>query len=147
MPSRPRPAQVSAKTAYPPIAIPEELKSKVNIAMQQVRSNQPVEALALYTEILTASQICSQSLSNGKALPADQGPLQGNCGISPQPSASPRVCRSVFPALLSPLRIRFHPEPLPIAPRRSTERRAAGIHYYRGLAYTALRTGTKPPRT
>ena len=41
--------------ASPTIEIPEELRSKVSIAGQHARSNQAAEALALYTEVLSAS--------------------------------------------------------------------------------------------
>ncbi|HYP06952.1 MAG TPA: hypothetical protein VER03_12035, partial [Bryobacteraceae bacterium] len=59
----PDPAAASAATPAPPAPkkvglpvseVPDELKSKASIAAQHARSNQTAEALALYTELLTA---------------------------------------------------------------------------------------------
>src|SRR5690349_18779666 len=41
--------------ASPALEIPDEFRTKVNIAGQLARANQPAEALKAYTEILTAS--------------------------------------------------------------------------------------------
>jgi tetratricopeptide (TPR) repeat protein len=51
---KPDPPVLSKTPVTPEIEIPDELKSKVSMAMQHVRSNEAAEAMVLFNEILAA---------------------------------------------------------------------------------------------
>lgn len=130
----------------PSIEIPEELRSKVSIAGQQVRSNQTAEALALYTEILTASpNLFTIALERGKLYQQSKDYPKAIADFTTAINFRPmeyfeayfRRCIVHYESGDSTKAVADCSKAIEINPT------AAEYYYYRGLAYTALRTWDK----
>lgn len=138
-------APVAKKAALPVSEIPDELKSKVSIAAQHVRSNELAQALALYTEVLTAKgDLFTIAVERGKVFQQTKDHTKAIADFSSAIQQSPAHYEAYFRRCVSyhdtgafakaiadcSKAIELHPDP-------------AEYYYYRGLAHTAMRTWDK----
>jgi tetratricopeptide (TPR) repeat protein len=132
--------------ASPTIEIPEELRSKVSIAGQHARSNQIAEALALYSEVLSGSpNLFTVAFERGKlhqqAKDYPKAIADFTTAINFRPmeyfEAYFRRCIVYYETGDHTKSITDCSKAIEINPT------VAEYYYYRGLAYTALRTWDK----
>jgi tetratricopeptide (TPR) repeat protein len=130
----------------PTIEIPDELKSKVNIAAQKARANQAAEALALYTEILTASpNLFTVAVERGKLYQQVKDHANAIADFSTAINFRPmEYFEAYFHRCISYYESGDHAKAIPDCSKAiEINPGAAEYYYYRGLAYTALRTWDK----
>ena len=139
-------AQVSAKTPLtPPIAIPDELKSKVNIAMQQVKANQPVEAMTLFTELLAAKpDLFTILVERGKLYQQTQDHAKAIADFTAAIAHRPSYVDAFFRRCLSLYETGSYASAIADCSKAIELNDAPPeFHFYRGLAHTATRTWDK----
>ena len=132
--------------ASPTIEIPDELKSKAAIAAQQARANQPAEALASYTEILTAGpNLFTIAVERGKLYQQTKDHAKAVADFTTAINFRPmEYFEAYFRRCISYYEIGDHAKAIPDCSKAiEINPGAAEYYYYRGLAYTALRTWDK----
>jgi tetratricopeptide (TPR) repeat protein len=132
--------------ASPTLEIPDEFKTKVNIAGQLTRANQPAEALKAYTEVLTASpNLFTIALERGKLYQQTSDHAKAIADFTTAINFRPmeyyeayfRRCMSYYHSGDHATAVSDCSKAIEINPG------AAEYYYYRGLAYTALRAWDK----
>lgn len=125
----------------PTAEIPDELKSKVNIAAQHARANQPAEALALYTEILTASpNLFTVAVERGKLYQQVKDHANAIVDFTTAINFRPmEYFEAYFRRCISYYESGDHAKAIPDCSKAIEINPAvAEYYYYRGLAHTAL---------
>jgi tetratricopeptide (TPR) repeat protein len=136
---------VAVGIAQPAPMIPDELKSKVAIAAQNVRAGKTAEALALYSEVLAAkADLFTIAVERGKLYQQMKEPAKAMADFDSAIAASPGYSEAYFrrcvahyesgaflPAIADCGKaIEINPEP-------------AAPYFYRGAAYNAMKTWDK----
>jgi tetratricopeptide (TPR) repeat protein len=132
--------------ANPTIELPDELKSKAAIAAQQARANQTAEALASYTEILTAGpNLFTIAVERGKLYQQTRDHAEAIADFTTAINFRPmEYFEAYFRRCISYYEIGEHARAIPDCSKAiEINPGAAEYYYYRGLAYTALRTWDK----
>lgn len=146
-PSRtPTGAALSAKTPLtPPITLPDELKSKVSVAMQHVKSNQPAEAMGLFTELLAAKpDLFTISVERGKLFQQAQDHAKAIADFTAAITNRPDYVDAYFRRCLSYYETGAYPNAVADCSKAlDLNDTRAEFYYYRGLAHTAIRTWDK----
>ena len=138
-PSAPR------KVVLPVSVIPDELKSKINIAAQHVRSNELAEALAIYTEVLTTNaDLFTVAFERGKIYQQMNDHAKAIADFGSAIDKSPEHFEAYFGRCVSyystgafAQAVADCGKAIELNPVR------ADYYYYRGLAHMALRTWDK----
>jgi tetratricopeptide (TPR) repeat protein len=130
----------------PTIEIPDELKSKVNIAAQLARANQPAEALASYSEILTAApSLFTIAVERGKLYQQTKDHAKAIADFTTAISFRPmEYFEAYFRRCISYYETGEYTKSIPDCSKAiEINPGPAEYYYYRGLAYTGLRTWEK----
>jgi tetratricopeptide (TPR) repeat protein len=132
--------------ANPAIEIPDELKSKATIAAQQARANQTAEALASYTEVLTSGpNLFTIAVERGKLYQQTKDHAKAIADFTTAINFRPmEYFEAYFRRCISYYEMGDHAKAIPDCSKAiEINPGAAEYYYYRGLAYTALRTWDK----
>ena len=145
MQSRPRRRRYRRRLRLrPPITIPDELKSKVNIAMQQVKANHPVEAMTLFAELLAAKpDLFTILVERGKLYQQTQDHAKAIADFTAAIAHRPEYVDAYFRRCLSHYETGSYPSAIADCTKRDrAERRATGVPLLSGPgAYRYPRVG------
>ena len=139
-------APSKSQAPQPTIEIPDELKSKVNIAAQLARANQPAEALASYSEILTAApNLFTIAVERGKLYQQTKDHTKAIADFTAAISFRPmEYFEAYFRRCISYYETGDYAKSVPDCSKAiEINPGPAEYYYYRGLAYTGLRTWEK----
>jgi tetratricopeptide (TPR) repeat protein len=143
--TRTKPAASAKAPLTPPVTFPDELKSKVSIAMQQVKANQTVEAMALFTELLAAKpDLFTILVERGKLYQQTQDHAKAIADFTAAIAHRPSYVDAYFRRCLSHYETGSYPSAIADCTRAIELNDAPPeFHYYRGLAHTAMRAWDK----
>jgi tetratricopeptide (TPR) repeat protein len=135
-PSAPRIAEID---------VPDELKSKVTIAIQTARSNKPAEALALFNEILVAKpDLFAIAVERGKLYQEMNDHAKAIGDFTSAIATSPAYTDAYFQRCLSHYQTASHTNAV-IDCSKAIELNSNPFeyYYYRGLAHIAMKAWEK----
>jgi tetratricopeptide (TPR) repeat protein len=138
-PAKPR------KIVLPVSAIPDELKSKVSIAAQHVRTSQIPEALALYTEVLNANaDLFTVAFERGKVHQQMKDHAKAIADFSAAVAKSPEHYEAYFGRCVSYQSTGAFAQALADCEKAiQLNPTSADYYHYRGLAHMSLKNWDK----
>jgi tetratricopeptide (TPR) repeat protein len=148
-PVKAKPAATGALTPKVPITpvieIPDELKTKVNIATQHVRANESAEAVALFTEILAAKpDLVTISVERGKLYQQTKDHAKAIADFTSAITIRPDYVDAYFRRCVSNYETGAHSNAISDCTKAiELNQTQFEYYYYRGLAHTASRTWDK----
>ena len=140
------PQAIAAKTPVTPaIDIPDEWKTKVNIATQHVRGNQLAEALVLFTEILAAKpDLFTISVERGKLYQSSKDHTKAIAHFTAAIARRPDYVDAYFRRCLSHYQTGANNYAINDCSKAiELNNGPSEYFYYRGLAHTANRAWEK----
>ena len=144
--SAPAPKPAAPKKAVLPVnVVPDELKSKASIAIQHVRANQPVEALAMLTQLLTAKpDLFTLAVERGKLYQAANDHEKAVADFTAALTAEPNHFEAYFRRCVSRYETGAHAQAVADCSKAiELNPEPFEYHYYRGLAHSTAKAWDK----